>query len=100
VKQAMQAAVVPVVELEKVSVASALGWWSEMGYVHSGNHGYNWFCLDAQSVKGNAHITIRGKNMSILTLLNTICRQADLVWWIEPSSIVIMPRSKALNVPQ
>jgi hypothetical protein len=39
-------------------------------------------------------ITIRKKTISSLDLLNEICRQADLVWWITSKCIVIEPKEE------
>ena len=39
-------------------------------------------------------VDITATNVSALTLLNAICREANLVWWLTPKCLIITPRSE------
>lgn len=103
INTAMDAVLIPQIDLQRVPAGEALQAWSEASrtahpqpfavkYVILRPTTFTQEAKRATPSKKDPTVTVRRKNISSKWLLNDICRQADWVWMVRGKTIAIGPR--------
>jgi hypothetical protein len=109
INTAMDAALIPQIDLRRVPAGAAVQAWSEANRTaHPQPFTVKYFIVrpttftagtatPAPALKKEPMVTVRRKNVTSKKLLNEICRQADWVWMVRGKTIVIGPRGSFPN---
>jgi len=85
----MRETVVEAVNLRGVDLHDAVAWWNTAGLKSGG-----WNSIVNGDTTTTVKITIVGRHMNSLDLLNEICRQANLVWFLTDRLVYMCPREQ------
>ena len=100
---ALDYTVIPAVTLQGADVMAALSAWARESRGHNSHRTpFFYACSVATPAPGPdgvvpapARITLSLKNVTSRRLLDEICRQGGLVWWVERKTIMIGPPGSA-----
>ena len=103
VDAALDYTVIPAVTLQGADVMAALSAWARESRGHNSHRTpFFYACSVATPAPGPdgvvpapARITLSLKNVTSRRLLDEICRQGGLVWWVERKTIMIGPPGSA-----
>jgi hypothetical protein len=91
VKKTFDAIIIPDVNLRQITADCAITFW--IGEVQRNDPQHRGVSTIFHGGT-KTPIEVVARNMSALALLNDICRQADLGWWLTPTCLMIAPRNE------
>jgi hypothetical protein len=93
VKQTLAAITIPEANLRQVTTDCAITFWVSETQENDPQHrGVSTIYQDGR--ESHPMVDIVGTHVSALDLLNKICHQANLVWWLTPQCLMIRPQNE------
>lgn len=93
VKQTLAAITIPEVNLRQITADCAITFWISATTQSEPRHRGVSSIYHGGSGE-QATVDIVATNVSALALLNDICRQTNLGWWLTPNCLMIAPRNE------